>query len=50
METLIVFFEKLKNLLKNPRIYEIIPTELFVDMKNLQKFVEVACRTLLGKN
>jgi hypothetical protein len=53
METLVVFFFfffNLKILLKNPHIYEIVPIELFVDMKNLQKFVEVACRTMLGKN
>jgi hypothetical protein len=31
--------------LKNPHIYEVVPTELFVDMKNLQKFIEVAQKT-----
>jgi hypothetical protein len=30
--------------LKIPKIYEVIPIELFVDMKNL---VKVACRTML---
>jgi hypothetical protein len=29
------------------QIYEVIPTELFVDMKNLQKIVKVAHKTLL---
>jgi hypothetical protein len=34
-------------LLKNPYIYEVMPIELFVDMKNLHKLVEVAHRTML---
>ncbi len=29
------------------QIYEVIPTKLFVDMKNLQKIVKVAHKTLL---
>jgi hypothetical protein len=33
--------------LKNPQIYEVIPIDLFVDMKNLQKTVKVAHITLL---
>jgi len=37
----------LKYLLKNPQIYEVIPNELFVDMKNFHKIVEVAHRTML---
>jgi hypothetical protein len=28
-------------------MYEVIPIELFVDMKNLHKFVEVAHETML---
>jgi hypothetical protein len=33
----------LKYLLKNPQIYEIIPIELFVDMK----IIKVACKIML---
>jgi hypothetical protein len=33
--------------LKNPHIYEIISTELFVDMKNLQNIVEIPHKTML---
>jgi hypothetical protein len=47
METLTTFFKKSKHLLKNLEMYEVIPIELFVDMKNLHKFVEVAHKTML---
>jgi hypothetical protein len=33
--------------LKNPQIYEVIPIELFVDMKNLLKIVEVTNKIML---
>jgi hypothetical protein len=33
--------------MKNPQFYEVMPIELFVDMKNLHKLVEVAHRTML---
>jgi len=33
--------------LKNPHIYEVIPIEVFVDIKNLEKFVKVAHKTML---
>jgi hypothetical protein len=32
----------LKNLLKNPQIYEVMPIELFVDIKNLHKLVKIS--------
>jgi hypothetical protein len=35
METLTTLKEGYKFLLKNPQIYEIIPIELFVDMKKI---------------
>ncbi len=37
----------LKYLFKNPQVYEVIPIELFVNMKNLQNFIEVARKTML---
>jgi len=43
MEALATF----KYFLKNIQIYEIIPNELFVDMKNFHKIVEVAHKTML---
>jgi hypothetical protein len=33
--------------LKNTRIDEVIPIELFIDMKNLQKIVEVGHKIML---
>jgi hypothetical protein len=33
--------------LKNPQIYEVIPIELFVDMKKLLNFIKVAHKTML---
>jgi len=33
--------------LKSPQIYEAIPIELFVDMKNLLKIVEVVDKIML---
>jgi hypothetical protein len=33
--------------LKNPQIYEVIPTWLFVDINSLQKLIEVIRRTML---
>jgi hypothetical protein len=36
----------LKYLLKNIQVYEIIPIEVFVDMKNLKKIVEIALITM----
>jgi hypothetical protein len=48
MKTLAILKRKgLKYLLKNLQIYEVIPIELFFDMKNLQKIVEVAHKTML---
>jgi hypothetical protein len=35
--------------LKNLEIYEVIPIVLFVDMKNLKKFIEVAHKIMLEK-
>ncbi len=36
-------------MLKNLHIYEVIPTELFVDMKKFQNFVKVIHGTMLEK-
>jgi len=33
--------------LKNSQLYEVIPIELFIGMKNLQKIVKVAYKTML---
>ncbi len=33
--------------MKNPQIYEVIPIELFVDMKNLLKIIKVGHKTML---
>jgi hypothetical protein len=33
--------------LKNLQVYEVIPIEVFVDMKNLKNIVEIAHRTML---
>jgi hypothetical protein len=35
--------------LKNPWIYEVIPIERFVDIKNLLKIVKVGHKTMLEK-
>jgi len=40
-------FSSFKFFVKNPHIYEVIPIELFFDMKNLQKFVKVAHKIML---
>jgi hypothetical protein len=47
METLVALKKKFKKIVKSPHIYEVIPIELFFDMKNLQKFVEVAHKIML---
>ncbi len=47
METLVILKKLLKIFVEKSLNYEIIPIELFVDMKNLKKFVKVAHRTML---
>ncbi len=48
METLRALKKKGLNICwKKPQIYEVIPIELFVDMKNVHEIVEVAHTTML---
>ncbi len=47
MQILATLKKGYKYLLKNLQIYEVIPIEVFVDIKNLQKIVMVAHKTML---
>ncbi len=47
MKTLITFLKRLKILVEKSQIYETIPIELLVDMKNLLKIVEITDTTML---
>jgi hypothetical protein len=41
-------FEKRLKIFVTSQIYEVIPIEVFVDMKNLQKIVKVVYRRILS--